>query len=148
VLCACAVGVQRHVTGSVVWNQTSIVAKQGDNLALVCTVHGAAFFDVVRLTLTPRSVAVADAGSSIRWTISDNDAMKYEFAQLSRYRIDYHITGVTATVRLNITGMSSYVRACTHARVCVCRFPCMTYTYVISPSTNGINSNNNNSPIC
>ena len=106
------------MTGSVVWNQASVVAKQGDNLALMCTVHGAGFFDVVRLTLTPRSVAVADTESSIRWTISDNDEVKYEFAQLSRYRINYRIVGGTATVRLNITGRST--AACVCVCVCVC----------------------------
>jgi hypothetical protein len=98
------VDVQRHVTGSVVWNEPSIVAKQGDNLTLVCTVPGAGFFDVVRLTLTPRSVAAADVRSSTSpWTISDNDEMKYEFLQLKRYKIDYRIIGDSAVVQLGIT---------------------------------------------
>jgi hypothetical protein len=75
-------------------------------VTLTCTVYNAGFFDVVRLTLTPRStVALADMRPSVEfWTVSDNGHMKTEFSQLGRYSIGFRSLRSMVTVQLNITG--------------------------------------------
>jgi len=98
----------------VAWNVTSVVAQQGDNVTLVCTVRSVDLFDVVRLTLTPLSddatrphtvdTHVHSAATGRRWTISDNEAVKAAFTGLQRYSVTMSVEGRRAFVTLQLTG--------------------------------------------
>lgn len=131
---------RRHVVdGNVIWEVEGggAVSRQNDNVTLTCVVDDVAFFDVVRVTLRPRSVIVPlvllasstatgplhDAGapshaadvdvvdgpsSPISWIVADNGQKKPEFAELERYRVDYRVNENRAVVRLNIVGMNRF----------------------------------------
>lgn len=102
--------------GRVQWDKTSVVAHQGDNVTLVCTVRTVDLFDVVRLTMSPTSQYVASLGSPStaddatsterrqRWTISDNEVVKSPFVALPRYSVAMAFNGRGAVVSLHFTG--------------------------------------------
>ena len=105
--------------GTVEWDKTSVVAHQGDNVTLVCTVRPLDFFDVVRLTLTPSSDYVAGPGlphseaestqqqqqQQQRWTIADNDVVKPPFLALPRYGVTMTLDGRQAVIQLTLYGL-------------------------------------------
>ena len=79
--------------GRVQWDAASVVAHQGDNVTLVCTVRALEFFDFVRLTLSPSSDYGAqprhggDDSAAQSWTVADNNVVKAPFVALPRYSV-------------------------------------------------------------
>jgi len=104
--------------GRVQWDKMSVVAHQGDNVTLVCTVRAVDLFDVVRLTLTPSSDYVAalglprpepeSAAAHQRWPIADNDVVKPPFLALSRYGVTMTVNGRRAVIQLQVIGVSFF----------------------------------------
>jgi len=118
------IGAASAAAGSrVQWNTMSVVAHQGDNVTLVCTVRAVDFIDVVQLTLTPSPDDLAAAASHTvaksarqRWTIADNNVVKPAFLALPRYGVTMTVNGRRAVVQLQITGEYSDCLSLHHTR--------------------------------
>jgi len=91
-----------QAAASITWSPDGLVTvRKGEDLSVTCTVSDISDpFAVTRLVHTQ--------GLETH-PISDNDALKAPYSELSRYSVTYTYTGSTAVITLNYDG--TYIQA-------------------------------------